>query len=196
MLSKSQLHRPLSGTLVPLRSADYRRLLAANFIWWATIFMEFVAFGWLALDLTDSVWMVSVAGFFRSLPLLLFGSFGGSVADRFGRRTVIVAAQIARLHRLPVAGPAPLVQRRARTLASLSRRVPARLAPGPWTGRRVERSCPTSSARNDRRRHATGELRPGLGAHSRPVDCGRTTGRRRTRGLLRRHGRGSVLGPR
>lgn len=93
MLSRSQLARPLSWTLVPLHSVDYRRLLSANFIWWTTIFMEFVAFGWLVLDLTDSVWMVSIAGFFRSLPLLLFGSFGGSVADRFGRRTVIVAAQ-------------------------------------------------------------------------------------------------------
>lgn len=93
MLSRRQLAQPLPGTLVPLRSVDYRRLLAANSIWWFTIFMEFVAFGWLVLDLTDSVWMVSVVGFFRSLPLLLFGSFGGPVADRFGRRPVILAAQ-------------------------------------------------------------------------------------------------------
>jgi MFS family permease len=97
MLSKRQLAQPLSNAVVPLQSVDYRRLLAANFIWWFTIFMEFVAFGWLVLDLTDSVWMVAVVGFFRSLPLLLFGSFGGAITDRFGRRPVILAAQTTSL---------------------------------------------------------------------------------------------------
>jgi len=71
--------------LAPLHSADYRWLLSSNLLWWLARFMEVVAMGWLVLDLTDSAWMVAVVGFFRSLPLILFGTFGESITDRFGR---------------------------------------------------------------------------------------------------------------
>jgi MFS family permease len=55
--------------------------------------METLVIGWLVLEMTNSAWMVAVVGFCRSLPFLLFGFMGGTVADRFGRRKVIVAAQ-------------------------------------------------------------------------------------------------------
>ncbi len=93
MLSQKQLAHPLAGALHPLRIVDYRRLLTSNSLWWLTLFMENVALGWLVLELTNSPWMVAVMGFFRSIPLLVFGLVGGAIIDRFGRRPVILSAQ-------------------------------------------------------------------------------------------------------
>lgn len=53
--------------------------------------------GWLVRDMTGSTWSVALIGFFRSLPFLMTGIFGGLLTDRFGRRAVIVAAQSAAL---------------------------------------------------------------------------------------------------
>jgi MFS family permease len=55
--------------------------------------MEAIVVGWLVLELTDSPWLVAVAGFCRSIPLLLLGFVAGQISDRFGRRKVIVTAQ-------------------------------------------------------------------------------------------------------
>ena len=81
------------GLFSPLRNADFRQLLVSNALWWVTAFMETLVFGWLVLEMTNSPWTVALVGFCRSLPFLLFGFMGGAVADRFGRRRVIVAAQ-------------------------------------------------------------------------------------------------------
>ena len=81
------------GLFTPLRNADFRQLLGSNALWWVTAFMESLVFGWLVLEMTNSPWTVALVGFCRSLPFLLFGFMGGTVADRFGRRRVIVTAQ-------------------------------------------------------------------------------------------------------
>lgn len=77
----------------PLRVPDYRRLLSSNTLWWQAIFMENLVVGWLVLELTNSAWLVAVVGFCRSLPMLLLGFYAGLIADRMGRRKVIVMAQ-------------------------------------------------------------------------------------------------------
>jgi MFS family permease len=81
------------GALSPLRVPDYRRLLSSNTLWWQAIFMESLVVGWLVLDMTDSAWLVALVGFCRSLPMLLFGFYAGLIADRMGRRKIIVMAQ-------------------------------------------------------------------------------------------------------
>jgi MFS family permease len=90
-----QVGRP--GFFAPLRNLEYRQLLGSNALWWVTSFMESLTLGWMVLEMTNSPWMVAVVGFCRSLPLLLFGFMGGAVADRFGRRRVIVASQAVNL---------------------------------------------------------------------------------------------------
>jgi MFS family permease len=82
------------ATLAPLRIADYRRLWSSNLLWWIAAFMETLVIGWLVLDMTDSPWLVSVMGFLRSAPLLLFGMMTGPIIDRFGRRKVILGSQL------------------------------------------------------------------------------------------------------
>lgn len=85
--------RLAQGAFSPLRVPDYRRLLSSNTLWWQAIFMESLVVGWLVLDMTDSAWLVALIGFCRSLPMLLLGFYAGLIADRMGRRKIIVMAQ-------------------------------------------------------------------------------------------------------
>jgi len=59
--------------------------------------MEQVAVGYFVLELTDSAWLVALVGFWRNAPLLVLGLVGGELADRFDRRSVLIAAQLANL---------------------------------------------------------------------------------------------------
>ena len=55
--------------------------------------MDLVLLGWLAFQLTDSPFMVAVAAFARSAPMMLLGPFTGLVADRMHRGRVLVFTQ-------------------------------------------------------------------------------------------------------
>lgn len=83
----------LTGTLQPLSIPDYRRLLLSNTLWWQAMWMEMIVVGWLVLDLTDSPFQVALVGFYRSIPLLIFGFFSGPVIDRIGRRRIMLISQ-------------------------------------------------------------------------------------------------------
>ena len=80
--------------LAPLRSAKYRLLWGANICWYLSWWTDQAIFGWLALELTDSVWLVALISFYRNVPLLVFGAIGGMLGDRIGRRQVMMSAQI------------------------------------------------------------------------------------------------------
>jgi MFS family permease len=83
------------GILAPLTIPDFQRLLSSNFLWWGARFMEMIVVGWLVLEMTNSAWQVAVVGFYRSAPFLLVGFVSGPIIDRFGRRKIILAAQVA-----------------------------------------------------------------------------------------------------
>jgi MFS family permease len=55
--------------------------------------MDLVVLGWLALELTGSPFMVGLAAFVRSAPMMAFGPFAGVVADRFHRGRVLLFTQ-------------------------------------------------------------------------------------------------------
>ena len=57
------------------------------------MWMEMIVIGWLVLDMTDSPWQVAVVGFYRSIPLLIWGFFSGPVIDRIGRRRIMLISQ-------------------------------------------------------------------------------------------------------
>ena len=52
-----------------------------------------VAMGWLVFNLTNSVFLLSVAVFLSQIPSLLFTPFAGVVCDRFNRRTILMVTQ-------------------------------------------------------------------------------------------------------
>ncbi len=52
---------------------------------------------WLVLEMTGSPFLVALVGFFGMIPLLLFGAFGGVLADRVDRRKLIISTQLINL---------------------------------------------------------------------------------------------------
>ena len=55
--------------------------------------MDLVAVGWLALQMTGSPFMVAVAAFARSAPMMALGPFAGIVADRVSRAHLLLVTQ-------------------------------------------------------------------------------------------------------
>ena len=76
-----------------LREAPYRRLWLSGLCVSGARWMDLVLLGWLAFQLTDSPFMVAVAAFARSAPMMLLGPFTGLLADRMHRGRVLVFTQ-------------------------------------------------------------------------------------------------------
>jgi MFS family permease len=76
-----------------LQEPDYRRLWASGFFVNVARWMDLVTLGWLALQLTGSPFMVALAAFARSVPVMLVGPFAGLVADRVPRARVLLVCQ-------------------------------------------------------------------------------------------------------
>ena len=76
-----------------LHDTAYRRLwlsgLCSNMARW----MDLVAVGWIALQMTGSPFMVAVAAFARSAPMMALGPFAGIVADRVSRAHLLLVTQ-------------------------------------------------------------------------------------------------------
>jgi|WetSurMetagenome_2_1015567.scaffolds.fasta_scaffold14614_5 MFS family permease len=83
-----------------LRILDSLRVRGFRFYWFSAIFvaaarsMQGVVLGWLVLERTNSAFLVTVAGAFNFLPMLVMGLFSGVVADRLNRRKVLIGTQI------------------------------------------------------------------------------------------------------
>ena len=82
------------SVLEPLANGDFVRLWLANGLWWQAMWMEMLALGWLALELTNSPWWVQVIAFYRAVPLLIVGLFGAVITDRFRRRYIVCVLQL------------------------------------------------------------------------------------------------------
>ena len=82
------------SVLEPLANGDFVRLWLANGLWWQAMWMEMLALGWLALELTNSPWWVQVIAFYRAVPLLIVGLFGAVITDRFRRRYIVCILQL------------------------------------------------------------------------------------------------------
>jgi len=76
-----------------LREPSYRRLWVSGLFVNVARWMDLVTVGWLALQLTGSPFMVALAAFARTAPLMVVGPFAGIVADRVPRGRVLLVAQ-------------------------------------------------------------------------------------------------------
>ncbi|MER7760258.1 MFS transporter [Streptomyces sp. NPDC097619] len=73
--------------LTPLReSADYRRLWTGNTISWLGQGMTALAISLQVYDITGSSFSVGLVGLFSLVPLVVFGLYGGAIADTVDRR--------------------------------------------------------------------------------------------------------------
>jgi MFS family permease len=86
-------HPAPSRTLGALRHRNYRLFLAGQIISTIGTWMQSVAMPWLALQLTHSGLLVGLVLAAQFMPMLLGGQFGGVVADRYRKRSVLLVTQ-------------------------------------------------------------------------------------------------------
>ncbi|XKJ38959.1 MFS transporter [Streptomyces sp. 147326] len=79
--------RRIFADLTPLRtSADYRRLWVGGTISWVGQAMTALAISLQVYDITGSSFSVGLVGLFSLVPLVVFGLYGGAIADTVDRR--------------------------------------------------------------------------------------------------------------
>src|SRR5918911_527264 len=71
---------------------DYRLVFAGQAISAVGSWMQMVAQGWLVYALTGSSFYLGLVALARAIPAIVFSLFGGAVADKAVRRTVIAVA--------------------------------------------------------------------------------------------------------
>jgi MFS family permease len=76
-----------------LDSYNYRLYFAGDLVSHIGSWMQTMAEAWLVASLTKSGVAVGATFAFRFLPVLLFGLWGGAIADRFDRRKVLLVTQ-------------------------------------------------------------------------------------------------------
>jgi MFS family permease len=72
--------------------ADFRRLWVVGFTAFVVRWLEMLAYGLVAYQLTGSAFVVAMISMLRLLPMGLFGAFLGVAADRFERRTALIVS--------------------------------------------------------------------------------------------------------
>jgi len=77
-----------------LRYSNFRAFWLGNLVSGCGTWMQNLAQGWLLLKLSNSVFLLGVAGFASLVPMLIFSLFGGSLADRLDRRKMLIGCQI------------------------------------------------------------------------------------------------------
>jgi MFS family permease len=77
-----------------LRHRNYRLFLTGQIISTVGTWMQSVAMPWLALQLTHSGFLVGLVLAAQFLPVLVGGPLGGLIADRYRKRSVLLATQV------------------------------------------------------------------------------------------------------
>jgi len=85
----------LGRTFVSLRVRNFRIFVAGQLLSASGTWMQSVAAPWLVLQLTHSGVALGVDTALQFLPILLFGAWGGVLADRFDKRKIQIFTQIA-----------------------------------------------------------------------------------------------------
>ena len=76
-----------------LRHPNYRLFFAGQGVSLVGTWMQRIALLWLMYRLTDSEFMLGLAGFASQVPILLLGPFAGVLADRWNLHRVLVLTQ-------------------------------------------------------------------------------------------------------
>src|SRR5205823_6256722 len=83
----------LRRTFGSLDSHNYRLFFFGDLVSYIGSWMQTMAEAWVVWSLTKSGSAVGATFAFRFLPVLLFGLWGGAIADRFDRRKVLLVTQ-------------------------------------------------------------------------------------------------------
>jgi MFS family permease len=100
----AETEKPLSypiRLLVRLRAFEALRHREYRLLWYGQVFaslgvwMDQVTRGWLIYELTDSALQLGLVRGIQAIPFLFLSPVAGSVADRYSRKFLVVAAQFA-----------------------------------------------------------------------------------------------------
>ena len=91
---RTRFRSGLGRTFRSLRVRNYRLFVAGQLVSVTGTWMQTVAQNWLVLTLTGSGVALGVTVALQFLPTLLFGMWGGLVADRFDKRRVLIVTQV------------------------------------------------------------------------------------------------------
>ncbi|MEO8684677.1 MAG: MFS transporter [Devosia sp.] len=84
---------PRPGTFVALRYRNYRLFWYGNAISFVGDWLDQIALNWLVISTTNDPVMLGLVNLGRGLPIVLFALFGGVIADRVNRRTMLICTQ-------------------------------------------------------------------------------------------------------
>lgn len=80
-------------TFSSLRIRNYRLYVLSQIVSNTAVWMQRIAIDWLVLELTGNVAMVGITVALQFGPILLFGAWGGVIADRYAKRTLLISMQ-------------------------------------------------------------------------------------------------------
>ena len=83
----------VASTFRALRHRNFQYFFAGQFISLTGTWMQTVAQSWLVYRMTGSVILLGAVGFASQIPVLLLAPFGGTAADRFDRRRILLITQ-------------------------------------------------------------------------------------------------------
>jgi len=81
------------STFRALRHRNYRLFFSGQIISFIGTWMHNTAQGWLVYDLTGSSAWLGIVGFLSFLPFSIFALWGGSIADRYDKRRLLLIMQ-------------------------------------------------------------------------------------------------------
>ncbi|MGH8095151.1 MAG: MFS transporter [Chthoniobacterales bacterium] len=84
-------------SLALLRAGPFRRYLIGTSISDTGTWMQVMAQGWVMSTLTDKAIMLGMVNFAAGLPMIFLVMFGGSVADQFDKRRILVWTQVVQI---------------------------------------------------------------------------------------------------
>jgi len=84
-----------ASVFAALRHRNYRLFFFGQLVSLVGTWMQWTAQGWLVYKITGSKLMLGTVRMAGTLPLAVFSLFGGVIADRFPRRTILIVTQSA-----------------------------------------------------------------------------------------------------
>jgi len=84
----------LGRTFRALHLRDFRLFWLGQVVSNTGTWMQSIAQAWLVLRLTDSPFALGTVTMLQALPVLMFGLFGGVIADRFPKRKLLLFTQL------------------------------------------------------------------------------------------------------
>jgi MFS family permease len=90
--------KPFGGrTLELLKAGPFRRYIIGSLISDTGTWMQVMAQGWVMSTLTNKAILLGLVNLAAGLPTLALTMIGGSAADRFDKRKILIATQIAQI---------------------------------------------------------------------------------------------------